>query len=53
MIDQAAAAEDSRCTEIILRSCQEQARDALLDRRLYPLTPQQTANLPEPWLAPD
>ena len=42
LIDQAAAAEGISRTEIILRSCQERARDVLLDRTLFSLTPEQT-----------
>jgi uncharacterized protein (DUF1778 family) len=32
-------------TEFILRSCQERARDVLLDRTLFSLTPEQTTAL--------
>ena len=42
MIDHAAAAEGISRTEFILRSCQERARDVLLDRTLFSLTPEQT-----------
>ena len=42
LIDQAAAAEGISRTEFILRSCQERARDVLLDRTLFSLTPEQT-----------
>jgi uncharacterized protein (DUF1778 family) len=45
MIDQAAAAEGISRTEFILRSCQERARDVLLDRTLFSLTPEQTTAL--------
>jgi len=45
LIDQAAAAEGISRTEIILRSCQERARDVLLDRTLFSLTPEQTSAL--------
>jgi uncharacterized protein (DUF1778 family) len=43
--DQAAAAEGISRTEFILRCCQERARDVLLDRTLFPLTPEQTTAL--------
>ena len=42
LIDQAAAAEGISRTEFILRSCQARARDVLLDRTLFSLTPEQT-----------
>ena len=47
LIDQAAAAEGISRTEFILRSCQERARarDVLLDRTLFSLTPEQTTAL--------
>ena len=45
MIDQAAAAEGISRTEFILRSCQERARDVLLDRPLFSLTPEQATAL--------
>ena len=45
MIDQAAAAEGISRTEFILRSCQERARDVLLDRTLFSLTPEQITAL--------
>jgi uncharacterized protein (DUF1778 family) len=45
LIDQAAAAEGISRTEVILRSCQERARDALLDRTLFSLTPERTTAL--------
>ena len=45
LIDQAAAAEGISRTEFILRSCQERARDVLLDRMLFSLTPEQTTAL--------
>jgi uncharacterized protein (DUF1778 family) len=45
MIDQAAAAEGISRTEFILRSCQERARDVLLDRTLFSLTAEQTTAL--------
>jgi uncharacterized protein (DUF1778 family) len=55
LIDQAAAAEGISRTEFILRSCQERARDVLLDRTLFSLTPEQTrallAHLEDPRLA--
>ena len=55
LIDQAAAAEGISRTEFILRSCQEPARDVLLDRRLFSLTPKQTrallADLVDPGVA--
>ena len=55
LIDQAAAAEGLSRTEFILRSCQERARDVLLDRTLFSLTPEQTralrAHLEDPRLA--
>jgi hypothetical protein len=38
LIDQAAVAEGISRTEFILRSCQERARDVLLDRTLFSLT---------------
>ena len=37
--------EDISRTEFILRSCQERARDVLLDRTLFSLTPEQTTAL--------
>jgi uncharacterized protein (DUF1778 family) len=40
-----AAAEGISRTEFILRSCQERARDVLLDRPLFSLTPEQTTAL--------
>ena len=40
LIDQAAAAEGISRTEFILRSCQARARDVLLDRTLFSLTPE-------------
>lgn len=45
LIDQAAEAEGVSRTEFILRSCQERARDVLLDRPLFSLTPEQTTAL--------
>ena len=45
LIDQAAAAEGISRTEFILRSCQERARDVLLDRTLFSLTQEQTTAL--------
>jgi uncharacterized protein (DUF1778 family) len=45
LIDQAAAAEGISRTEFILRNCQERARDVLLDRTLFSLTPEQTTAL--------
>ena len=45
LIDQAAAAEGISRTEFILRSCQERARDVLLERTLFSLTPEQTTAL--------
>ena len=45
MIDQAAAAEGISRTEFILRSCQARARDVLVDRTLFSLTPEQTTAL--------
>ena len=45
LIDQAAEAEGVSRTEFILRSCQERARDVLLDRTLLSLTPEQTTAL--------
>ena len=45
LIDQAAAAEGISRTEFILRSCHERARDVLLDRTLFSLTPEQTKAL--------
>ena len=45
LIDQAAAAEGISRTEFILRSCHERARDVLLDRTLFSLTPEQTTAL--------
>ena len=55
LIDQAAAAEGISRTEFILRSCQERARDVLLDRTLFSLTPEQTrallADLEDPGVA--
>jgi uncharacterized protein (DUF1778 family) len=55
LIDQAAAAEGISRTEFILRSCQERARDVLLDRTLFSLTPEQTtallADLDDPGIA--
>ena len=45
LIDQAAAVEGISRTEFILRSCQERARDVLLDRTLFSLTPEQTTAL--------
>ena len=55
LIDQAAAAEGISRTEFILSSCQERARDVLLDRTLFSLTPDQTtallANLEDPGAA--
>jgi uncharacterized protein (DUF1778 family) len=56
LIDQAAAAEGISRTEFILRSCRERARDVLLDRTLFSLTPEQTtallADLEDPSLRP-
>ncbi|MFM7547451.1 MAG: DUF1778 domain-containing protein, partial [Cyanobacteriota bacterium] len=40
-----AAAEGISRTEFILRSCQERARDVLLDRKPFSLTPEQTTAL--------
>ena len=40
-----AAEEGISRTEFILRSCQERARDVLLDRTLFSLTPAQTTAL--------
>jgi uncharacterized protein (DUF1778 family) len=55
LIDQAAAAEGISRTEFIQRSCQERARDVLLDRTLFSLTPEQTrallADLEDPGVA--
>lgn len=45
LIDQTAAAAGISRTEFILRSCQERARDVLLDRTLFSLTPEQTTAL--------
>jgi len=45
LIDQAAAAEGISRTEFMLRSSQERARDVLLDRTLFSLTPQQSEPL--------
>lgn len=45
LIDQAAAAEGTSRTEFMLRSCQERAREVLLDRTLFSLTPQQSEAL--------
>ena len=45
LIDQAAAAEGISRSEFILRSCQERARDVLLDRTLFSITPEQTTAL--------
>jgi uncharacterized protein (DUF1778 family) len=45
LIDQAAAVEGISRSEFILRSCQERARDVLLDRPLFSLTPEQTTAL--------
>lgn len=45
LIDRAAAAEGLSRTEFILRCCQERARDVLLDRTLFSLTPEQTKDL--------
>lgn len=45
LIDHAAAAEGISRTEFILRSCQERARDVLLDRTLFSLTAEQTKTL--------
>lgn len=45
IIDQAAAAEGISRTEFILRSCQERARDVLLERTLFSLAPPQTKAL--------
>ena len=45
LIDQAAAVEGISRTEFILRSCQERARDVLLDRTLFSLTQEQTTDL--------
>lgn len=45
LIDQAAAAEGISRTEFMLRSCQERAREVLLDRTLFSLTPEQTSSL--------
>ena len=45
LLDQAAAAEGISRTEFILRSCQARARDVLLDRTLFSLTPEQTTAL--------
>ena len=45
LIDQAAAVEGISRSEFILRSCQERARDVLLDRTLFSLTPEQTKAL--------
>ncbi len=41
----AAAAEGISRTTFILRSCQERARDVLLDRTPFSLTPEQTTAL--------
>jgi len=54
-INQAAAAEGISRIEFILSSCQERARDVLLNRTLFPLTPEQTtallADLEDPGVA--
>ncbi|MEB3202486.1 MAG: DUF1778 domain-containing protein [Synechococcus sp.] len=42
LIDQAAAAEGVSRTEFMLRSCQERARDVLLERTFFCLTPEQS-----------
>jgi uncharacterized protein (DUF1778 family) len=55
LIDQADAAEGISRTEFMLRCCQERAREVLLDRTLFSLTPQQGEallnDLQEPVLA--
>lgn len=45
LIDQAAAAEGVSRTEFMLRCCQERARDVLLDRTVFSLTPDQSESL--------
>lgn len=45
LIDQPAAAEGTSRTEFMLRSCQKRAREVLLDRTLFSLTPQQSEAL--------
>ena len=45
LIYQAAAAQGISRTEFILRSCQERARNVLLDRTLFSLTPEQSTAL--------
>jgi hypothetical protein len=44
-INQAAAAEGISRIEFILSSCQERARDVLLNRALFSLTPEQSTAL--------